>query len=147
MLISLNKNQSRPVFYILGSSNLALLDTGAEFPVWTGAKYTLIYQYKAVKVKVNVRFKGFGGVAVGDLYKVPIFKLGELIYPNLSVVLVENSNQHIQMILSASMFNKLIYEINDKYKYFKVTVPQEESNVRHLEVYDSNGRLHILCNN
>lgn len=61
MLISLNKNQSRPVFYIPGSSNLALLDTGAEFPVWTGAKYTLIYQYKAVKVKDNVRFKGFGG--------------------------------------------------------------------------------------
>ena len=49
------------------------------------------------------------------------------------------------LILSATMFQKLIYEIDDKNHKFNVTIPEEESAIRNLKIEDSNGRLHILC--
>lgn len=146
MLFELAKKYSRPVLILPDTRILALLDTGAEFPVWVGSRNLLLYAYKAIKVKDNVSFRGFGGEACGTLYRIPTFCLGDLIYPNLNVVLLEDSNKPIQMILSATMFSNMTYSINDKDKYLNVLTQPNETNIRHLEIKDSNGRLHILCN-
>lgn len=58
------------------------------------------------------------------------------------VVLLNNS---YNLILSATMFDGLIYEINTKTHKLNITVPNGESNVRNLRIEDSNGHLHVLC--
>ena len=72
--------------------------------------------------------------------------LGSLIYRDLPIVVVQSCNAGVRMILSATMFNNLIYEINDKCKYFKITVPSDESTIRHLEIRDSKGELYVFYN-
>jgi len=49
------------------------------------------------------------------------------------------------MILSATMFSGLIYEIDDCHHKLNVSVPDKESHVRKLKIEDSNGKLHIFC--
>lgn len=105
------------------------------------------YVFKVRKIKGTVEFKGFGGIALGNLYIIPVFTLGDLMYPNLPRVAVFESNIPAQMILSATMFNGLIYQINDKDKSLRISIPENSSTVRRLKVNDSNGKLHILCNN
>lgn len=50
-----------------------------------------------------------------------------------------------QLILSATMFSNLIYEIDDRNKKFNVTIPDDESIVQRLAIEDSSGKLHVLC--
>lgn len=147
MLFKLDKNISRPVVVLDKYKDcLALLDTGAEVPVWTDSENLLRYVYKARLVKAQEKFYGFGGATYGNLYRIPQFILGTLVYPDLPIIAVNDSRVPFSMILSASMFSRLTYEINDRDKYLRITVPEGESTVRHLEIKDSNGRLHILCN-
>lgn len=51
-----------------------------------------------------------------------------------------------QLILSATMFDNLIYEIDCKNHQLNVTVPNDESIVRNLKIKDSEGRFYVLCN-
>lgn len=147
MDIILHKDRLRPVAILQNYHNmLALVDTGAVIPVWTGGYTALRYNFNIVKIKEGVVFTGFGSTAKGDLYRLSNFKLGDLYYPDLPVIVTDDKNLKVQMILSASMFSRLSYEINDRDKYLRITVPEGESTVRHLEIKDSNGRLHILCN-
>ena len=62
--------------------------------------------------------------------------------------LVANSelNTSYNLILSATMFEGLSYEIDTKMHRLNVSVPDEEALVRNLRIVDSNGSLHILCN-
>lgn len=48
------------------------------------------------------------------------------------------------MILSATMFRNLMYEIDDKNHKLNVTIPDGESEIRNLIIRDSNGKLHVL---
>lgn len=54
-------------------------------------------------------------------------------------------NLPCQMILSAPMFDNLIYEIDNYNHRFNVSVPDTESMVRNLRVEDKDGILHVLC--
>lgn len=147
MIFTLRSEQQRPIFSLTNYFSLdALIDTGAEFPVWQGDEHTFKLIFKPKLKKENVTFTGFGGTAVGNLYTIPVFMLGSLIYRDLPIVVVQSYNTGVRMILSATMFNNLIYEINDKCKYFKITVPSGEGTIRHLEVRDSKGELYIFYN-
>lgn len=54
-------------------------------------------------------------------------------------------NVPFQLILSATMFRGLIYEIDDKNHKLNVTIPDDESMIRTLTIRDSKGKLHIMC--
>ena len=95
-------------------------------------------------MKEKVPFIGFGGIVYGNLYQVTI-EVGDLIFPNMHIVANNELDTSYNLILSATMFQNLIYEIDDKNHKFNVTIPDNESNVRNLRIEDSNGRLHILC--
>jgi len=123
----------------------ALLDTGAYFPVWTDDETVLADELDAKLVKRSVSFTGFGGTATGNLYHF-MFRLGNLIFPNLPVIANSDITVPFSMILSATMFKGLIYEIDDSNHKFNVTIPDKESVVRNLKIKSSSGRLHILCN-
>ena len=130
---------------------LALLDTGARFPVWTGTISDLEL-LGAKRIKRKVEYSGFGGKVTGDIYRIPILTLtdgvGALNFPQLPIVTNEKlSGDEIpfQMILSATMFKNLIYTIDDKHHRLIIQVPDDESCVRNAAVNTENG-LQILIN-
>ncbi len=141
--LRLDKKQQRPVV-LLNDALTALLDTGAVIPVWTDAEKILVNALGGKLVKEKVPFTGFGGIAYGNLYQVTI-QIGDLIFPSMHIIANNEINTSYNLILSATMFQNLIYEIDDKNHRFNVTIPDDESNVRNLRIEDANGRLHILC--
>lgn len=70
----------------------------------------------------------------------------DLIFPNMHIVANSELNTSYNLILSATMFEGLSYEIDTKMHRLNVSVPDEEALVRNLRIDDSNGSLHILCN-
>ena len=141
--LRLDKKQQRPVV-LLKNALTALVDTGAFIPVWTDDEEILVNVLDAELVKEKVPFIGFGGIAYGNLYQVTI-EVGDLIFPNMHIVANNELDTSYNLILSATMFQNLIYEVDDKNHKFNVTIPDNESNVRNLRIEDSNGSLHILC--
>lgn len=144
MIFQLDRDQQRLVLKLEGGLR-ALLDTGAYIPVWTDDENVLVKNMKAEFVAREVSFTGFGGTATGNLYKVSL-QVGELYYPNMSIVANQDLDTPFNMILSATMFQNLIYEVDDKNHMFNVSIPDEESTVRNLRIEDKDGKVHILCN-
>ncbi len=143
-VLNLDRTQQRPVILLDGLS--ALLDTGAYFPIWTADEEILSEELGATLVKKGVSFSGFGGNTTGNLYSLPILKVGDLIYLNMHIIASAMSDETFSLILSATMFRGLSYEINSGTHKFTITVPDNESNIRNLKIEDSNGRLYVLCN-
>ena len=123
----------------------ALLDTGSILPVWTASEEKL----KAVGGKLIARdkpFGGFGGMTTGNIYEIQYFCIGELTFPHFHII-ASPSDLPCQMLLSATMFHRLIYEIDDYNYALNITVPDTESFVRDLRIKDVNGRLQVFCTN
>ena len=121
----------------------AMLDTGAVLPVWVEDE-ELLKAMGGVPIAFHQPFGGFGGTTTGTLYRIPIFRCGELIYPEFPIIAAQ-IDLPCQMLLSATMFSGLIYEVDDCNHRFNVTIPDHESHVRKLTIEDKNGKLHILC--
>ena len=102
--LDLSKNVQRPVAKLTDWHQFnVMLDTGALFPVWVDEEDILL-DLDAVCVKETVEFGGFGGNAKGKLYRLPYFKIGELVYPGLPVIAYQ-IELPCQMLLSSSMFS------------------------------------------
>lgn len=144
MTLQLDSRQQRPVVRLKNGLR-ALLDTGAYIPVWTDDEDILVENLGASLITKDVSFSGFGGEARGNLYKVSL-KVGELYYPNMTIIVNQDLDTPFNLILSATMFQNLIYEVDDKNHRMNIMVPDEESMVRSLRIEDSGGQIHILCN-
>ena len=144
--LNMNIKYQRPIVELKSWHNFeALLDTGAFFPIWT-ADETILEILGGTFLQKSITFGGFGGSTKGNLYKLQNIIIGDLIFPNTHIVACKDlSDVPFQLILSATMFQNLIYEIDDKNHKLNVTIPDDESNVRNLRIEDSNGRLHVLC--
>ena len=123
----------------------AMLDTGAVIPVWVDEEKYL-QAIGGVKVRENATFGGFGGNTSGPLYHIPTFTVGDLTFPHLPVI-VSEMDAPFHMILSATMFKRLIYEIDDYHHKLNITVPDGESLIRNIIDRDDNGRLKIVLAN
>lgn len=142
--LDLNENIQRPVARLADWHQFdVMLDTGALFPVWVDEEKALI-KLGAECIKEKVTFGGFGGEAVGNLFRLPYFKIGELIFPELPIISCK-VKAPCHMILSASMFSKLRYEIDDEHHKLNVTIPNTQSTVRNLTIWEENGHLQVLC--
>ena len=119
----------------------AMLDTGALFPVWVEEE-NILNELGVTAINNQVEFGGFGGKAQGKLYKLPFVRVGELVFPELHIITCR-MDLPCQMILSATMFRNLIYEIDDYHHRFNVMIPDTESEVRNVKIWDKNGRLHV----
>ncbi|MCR5486873.1 MAG: hypothetical protein K6F35_05010 [Lachnospiraceae bacterium] len=144
MTLDLDFEQQRPVV-VLDDGLTGLLDTGAYLPVWVDDEDILTDIMGAELVQRDVEFTGFGGVASGNLYRAT-FKVGKLIYPNMTIIANSELDVPFNMILSASMFQHLRYEVDDENHKFNVTIPDKESNVRNLVVETRDGKIFVLCN-
>lgn len=145
-MLDINSRYQRPVIQLKSWYNMeALLDTGAFFPVWT-ADEDILNILGGICIKRNVSFGGFGGKASGNLYELRGMRIGSLVFPSIHIVACRDlKDVPFQLILSATMFRGLIYEIDDRNHKLNVTVPDEESMVRNLVIKDSGGKLHIMC--
>lgn len=146
-VLNLIKNNSRPVVELKNYNNLrALLDTGADFPIWVASEETLVQELGAKLVMSGAGFSGFGGKTTGNVYQLPMLCVGDLTFPYMHIMACKDLG-HIpfQLILSASMFHDLIYEIDDKSHKLNIKVPDGESEIRNLKIIDKNGKVHVLC--
>lgn len=141
--LKLDMTQQRPVV-LLENALTALLDTGAYIPIWTDEEDILLSDMGGKLVKTKVPFTGFGGIAYGNLYQVTL-EVGDLIFPNMHIIANNELNSSYNLILSATMFDGLSYEINTRTHWLHITVANDSDLVRNLRIVDSNGRLHVLC--
>lgn len=143
--LNMNKKYQRPIVELKTWHNFeALLDTGAYFPIWTDDEH-ILDDLGGRLVKKDIFFGGFGGTARGCLYELESMTVGGLIFPNTHIIACRDlKDVPFQLILSATMFRGLIYEIDDKNHRLNITVPDKESTVRNLRIEDSEGRVHIL---
>ena len=144
MTLELDSTYQRPVVKLNNFHFLdAMIDTGAIYPVWMNGEESL-RRLGTTKVKDEIEFGGLGGMTKGALYEIPVFQLGDLIYPHMRII-AHRSNFPVPILLPATMFNNLIYEIDNKAHRLNITVPDDESHIRNLTIKDDNGRLHFFC--
>ena len=144
MTLELIEKYQRPVVRLNKFHNIyAMIDTGAVYPVWMSGEERL-RRLGAVQKKDSVPFGGLGGMTRGALYEIPALQLGDLIYPRMSII-AHRSSFPVPLLLPATMFNNLIYEINNKTHRLNITVPDDESISRSLTIRDEDGRLCVFC--
>ena len=141
--LKLDKNRQRPVV-LLSNGLTALLDTGAYIPVWTDVEDILVSDMGAELIKENVPLSGFGGSTYGNLYKVSI-DIGGIFYPNMHIIANNDINASFNLILSATMFDGLIYQIDTVNHVLNIDVPDHESNIRNLRIENKHGKQLVLC--
>jgi len=142
--LQLRKNTQRPTVRLTSYANInAMLDTGSLFPVWVEDEEVL-KSIGGVPIAYNQPFGGFGGMTTGTLYRLSLFQCGDLMFPELPII-ASRINLPCQMLLTATMFSGLIYEVDDHNHRFNVTIPDKESHIRKLTIEDRNGKLHVLC--
>ncbi len=144
--LNLNKQYQRPVVELKTWHHFeALLDTGAFFPIWTDEE-SILNMLGGRLLAENVSFGGFGGKTRGNLYELQSMIVGGLIYANIHIIACKDlQDVPFQLILSATMFHGLIYEIDNKNHKLNLTIPDDEGLVRNLKIKDADGGLHILC--
>lgn len=144
--LNLAKDTSRPIVMLKNWNNFrALLDTGAYFPIWT-ADESILKDLGGNCIRKGVLFGGFGGETKGNLYVLPSLLVGDLIFSNIHMIACNDLRDiPFQLILSATMFQNLIYEIDDKNHKLNINIPDDESHIRNLVIKDRNGRLHVFC--
>lgn len=139
--LNLKTNSQRPVIS-MGNTD-ALLDTGALFPVWVGP-ISMLLRKDARLIKRNVSFTGFGGKAVGDLYELSYFCVGKLIFPSMPVIACEDLSGDFDIILSATMFEGLIYEIDTINSKLNITIPSASELSRRISIKTKDNRVYVL---
>lgn len=141
MIINLDKMARRPIAQIDWFDGcLAMIDTGAIIPIWTLTDNDLI-EIGATLERKNVSFGGFGGEAVGNQYRIN-FKLGDIIYVDMPIIAKEMSDLSCHMILPATMFEKIIYTIDDIHKTLEIKILDNQI-VRNLRMSNDNGGISV----
>lgn len=115
-----------------------LLDTGADIPVWVGSLSELKRLYNARLVKKDTCFSGFGGSNKCDLYYIDFYFSSvteSLIFPEMPIAVLKEFDEYpFNMILSASMFYGLIYEIDTVQSKLKITIKDGCERIRKLNI-------------
>lgn len=141
---SLDTKSVRPMIQFNGI--VALLDTGAELPVWTADFNTFKWVFpNSTLIQSNIPLSGIGGIVLCPAYKCTL-SLGEIVYQNIPILFHEMPNTSFHLIISAAMFKGLLYEIDTVNNKLNITIPHECDMVRNLQLIDSNGNMHILLN-
>lgn len=115
MVFNLDNTVERPLLYLneIFDGCTGLLDTGALIPMWTKSLDLFLKVFPlATLVRKDSIFSGFGGSAYGDLYRID-FQLGEMIFPNMPIVVYPDENIPGFLLLSATMFSKTDYAIKN----------------------------------
>ena len=112
-----------------------LIDTGSVVPIWT-ADLSVLKDLGATFHKPNVPISGFGGATYGDAYTLPDLYIGKLHFRDVKIVAsAELGNVPFYMIISATMFRDLAYEIDMIEYNLNIRLKSIDSFERKLLVY------------
>lgn len=144
LIYNLEEYANRPIIRLdtIFRGCTALLDTGALFPLWTKSPHLLV-QMGAKLLMKNVGFSGFGGKTYGDLYTITL-NMGEIIFPNMHIMVSPDDTIPGYFIFSATMFQKMIYTIDNVSKKLIVVTPDNQL-CYHVSIIDNKGNIHVLC--
>ena len=139
--ISLDQSARRPIARLDWFTGCrALVDTGALFPIWTKSESLLIKLGGRLE-KHNVPFSGFVGMTSGHLYRIN-FNLNGLQYIDMPIVVKPMNDLNCHMILSATMFEKMVYTIDNINKHLSIDTKDNQI-VRILRISDEYSRLSV----
>lgn len=119
----------------------ALIDTGSLFPIWNGIGADLEQSFNAKLQKRDVAFRGFGGEAKGDLYRVN-FEMNGLYYVDMPIIASELEGANWNMIVSDTMLDGTTYEIDTVNKRLNIDTKDNQP-VRILRLSDDDNKLSI----
>lgn len=140
--IQLDEKARRPIANINWFNGCrALIDTGALFPIWNKSEDMLVKKLGAVLIKKDVMFGGFGGEAQGNLYRVN-FELNGIYYIDMPIVASKLVRANWNMIISATMFEGMIYEIDTINKTLNINIKDNQP-VRILKLSDDNDNISV----
>ena len=136
-----NPSYIRPFIKLEHTYN-ALIDTGADMPVCYLDKEILTSApLNAKPILSDQQIKAVGRKKVkGDVYVIPLFVMGDLMYPYLPVFVPDISESDDEdegithFIIAASMLHGLCYEYDTPNNAFTITVPDGEDLVRHPKI-------------
>lgn len=144
LYFKLSTSTTRPMLRI--GKTVALLDTGAEIPVWLSDFTSFKLFFPDAKLKLeSAPLKGFGETVYCPVYTCTL-KLGTLTYKDMPILFYPMQNVNYQLILSASMFYALNYTIDNINSKLIIEVPEGQSLLRRLHINDSQGNMHVLAN-
>lgn len=136
------KNGKEPALF-----HEALIDTGAVFPVFTKGSAVLTSLGGVLKKK-NVSFNGFGGEVSADLYEISIFlgdENGSIIFPNMSILCIDDPTIGFPFVLSATMFEEFDYTISNR--NHRIAFETDSNQVCYnFKIEDKDGKLHVFLN-
>lgn len=112
-------------------------------PVWTDEEAILVKRFGAELVKKEFLFSGFGGSTQGVLYRMN-FIMDGIIFPRMLIIASSELQTTFNFIISASMLDGLIYQIDTVHHVLNIDIPDCESNVRNRKLRDKNGNLFVL---
>lgn len=137
----LDTKENSPVIILPWFYNCrVLIDTGATLPMWLKSIVPLKIK-GAVKENRKVNLKGVGGSSAGDLYRVN-FDFGNIHFKGLPIVHKEISVADAYMILPATLFEGMIYDIDNINHIFTVKVDNKKC-YRDFQIKDEKGIPYI----
>lgn len=140
--IGLDDKARRPIANINWFNGCrALIDTGALFPIWNKSEDMLVKKLGAVLVKKDVTFDGFGGETQGNLYRVN-FELNGIYYIDMPIVASKLVRANWNVILSATMFDGMAYEIDTINKKLNINIKDNQP-VRILRLSDDHNNISV----
>lgn len=142
--LDLIRRFQRPVIRVGvgGVEHLALLDTGAQVPVYVGGSQFLM-RIGGKLIGKDRSFSGFGGRCSGDIYKIDL-DMGGFMFRDLPVMQTTTIDMPFKFILSAPMFSGFSYLIDDRQKILTVNT-HDASSSRHIRVIDKDGHIHVFA--
>lgn len=144
-IYSLDTKENSPVIVLPWFNNCrVLIDTGATLPMWLKSVIPLKIK-GAIKENYTVDLNGVGGSSTGDLYRVN-FDFGNIHFKNLPIVHKEISVADAYMILPATLFEGMTYEVDNINHTFKVRVDNKEY-YRDFKIKDKTGVPYIYLAN
>ena len=141
--IPLNNDDPRPTVHLENNID-AMFATGMVFPIWISSEEEL-RATGAKLIRDNLKTDTTYGEAIGKLYEIHDFKLGELSYPILHVICAPSDFAPCRMMLGTVMFEGLIVTVDRAKNELIIRVPDSESSVRNVVIEETNGLIEVVC--
>ncbi|GEM_PF-1932691 len=138
------KKYQRPVIEIGGL--FALIDTGATIPMFSVPGPILKKAYSAEKILENGVVGGIGGFTMGDIYRLPEFKVDELEYAPFEVFVPHKQRLNYPLLLSSTLFYGMRYTVDTVESMFIVDTKNEPTK-RSFKIISLEGKLYPQIDN
>lgn len=136
-------NSLRPIIELdVFPGCLAMIDTGAEVPVWVQKEEQLATLESVSATGIRSSIGGFGGASEGNLYRITL-NIGQLHYHEIPIIACPLKNTTYHIIIPATMFDDMKYSIDNVRKEVVFEV-EDDQLVGHLKLQGKGGNLHIF---